>query len=35
MFFELGALSPDAITDVAIRREISSRHDSVPVLTQS
>jgi hypothetical protein len=35
MFFELGALPPDAITDVAIRREISSRYDSVPVLTQS
>jgi quercetin dioxygenase-like cupin family protein len=35
MFFELGALSPDAITDVTIRREISSRYDSVPVLAQS
>jgi quercetin dioxygenase-like cupin family protein len=29
-FFELADLSPDAITDPAVRAAISARHDSVP-----
>ena len=31
MFFELGALPPNAIRDEAVRRAISDRYDSVPV----
>ena len=34
MFFELGALAPEAITDVAIRREISFGYHSIPVVPQ-
>jgi quercetin dioxygenase-like cupin family protein len=30
MFFELGDLPPDSITDPAVRAAISARHDSVP-----
>ena len=31
MFFELGALPPNSITDAAVRAEVASRYDSVPV----
>jgi mannose-6-phosphate isomerase-like protein (cupin superfamily) len=31
MFFELGELAPDSITDPAVRAAISARYDSVPV----
>jgi hypothetical protein len=34
MFFELAALPPEAIIDVSIRSEISSRYDSIPVVPQ-
>jgi quercetin dioxygenase-like cupin family protein len=30
MFIELAGLPPDSITDPAVRRAISARHDSVP-----
>lgn len=30
MFIELAGLSPDSIRDPQIRREISTRHDSIP-----
>ena len=30
MFFELGNLPPDGITDPAVRAAISARHDSIP-----
>lgn len=30
MFFELGNLPPDSITDPAVRAAISARHDSIP-----
>jgi quercetin dioxygenase-like cupin family protein len=30
MFFELGSLPPDSITDPAVRAAISARHDSIP-----
>ena len=30
MFFELGGLPPDSITDPAVRAAISARHDSIP-----
>ena len=30
MFFELGGLSPDSITDPVVRAAISARHDSIP-----
>jgi quercetin dioxygenase-like cupin family protein len=31
MFFELGELDPNAIRDVAVRKAISARYDSIPV----
>jgi len=31
MFFELGALPPNAIRDPAARAAISARYDSIPV----
>jgi quercetin dioxygenase-like cupin family protein len=31
MFLELGHLSPDSITNPAVRAEISKRYDSIPV----
>jgi quercetin dioxygenase-like cupin family protein len=31
MFFELGGLPPNSITDAAVRRAIAARYDSVPV----
>jgi hypothetical protein len=30
MFFELGNLPPDSITDPAVPAAISARHDSIP-----
>jgi len=30
MFIELADLPPDSITDPAVRREVSARHDSIP-----